>query len=442
MKINKAIKAEKALLGAVIVSAALSSCSAASVEELLSPPRLDEEQTAIYEALRTAAGGSVSLKYPKSGQYRSAFVVENIDSEPTKEAIVFYERPNVAEGSSLRINFLDMQEGKWVSVYDFAASGSEVERVMFRELGDGETSIIITYYIQNSSDMASSVIKFSGGSPREVFSGRHSYMDVFDADGNGKDEMFLISSDRAAGTAFAQTLGWREGAFGVIGSAGLSGGFSEYKNVVSGSWDKSGVPAIFIDYALSDGSFSTDALICYENSLSAVTALSEAGISRRVNSYTPNLYSADIDSDGIIEIPATVPFPAYENLTRPEQVNMTIWYEIEDRGTRLKEKYRSYSGIRGDFVMIIPPRWQGLVTASVSISDGTVRFSRYNGEKSETKQELLEIRTASPDSGTAPKGYISLGKSEATGNSFYAKINGDDALSLTESELKDFFIIR
>ena len=124
MKINKAIKA---LFGAVIVSAALSSCSAASVEELLSPPRLDEEQTAIYEALRTAAGGSVSLKYPKSGQYRSAFVVENIDGEPTNEAIVFYEKPNVAEGASIRINFLDMQEEKWVSVYDFAASGSEVE---------------------------------------------------------------------------------------------------------------------------------------------------------------------------------------------------------------------------------------------------------------------------------------------------------------------------
>ncbi|MGN0655367.1 MAG: hypothetical protein ACI4KR_01105 [Ruminiclostridium sp.] len=436
------MKSKKVILGAVIVAAALSSCSAASVEELLSPPRLGEEQTAIYEALRTAAGGSVSLKYPKSGQYRSAFVVQDIDSEPTNEAIVFYEKPNVAEGSSLRINFLDMQEGKWVSVYDFSASGSEVERVMFKDLGDSETSIIITYYIQNSSDMASSVIKFSDGSPREVFSGRHSYMDVFDADGNGKEEMFLISADRVAGTAAAQTLGWREGEFGVIGSAQLKVGFSEYKNVISGSWDKSGVPAIFIDYALSDGSFSTDALICYENRLAAVTALSEAGISRRVNSYTPNLYSADIDSDGIIEIPATAPFPSYENLTKPEQVNMTIWYEIADRGTKLKEKYRSYSGIRGDFTFIIPPRWQGLVTASVSISDGTVKFSRYNAEKRETGQELLEIRSVSPDPATAPKGYISLGKSEATGYSFYAKINAGDELSLTESELKDFFIIR
>lgn len=439
MKINKAIKA---LFGAVIVSVALSSCSAASVEELLSPPRLDEEQTAIYEALRTAAGGSVSLKYPKSGQYRSAFVVENIDGEPTNEAIVFYEKPNVAEGASIRINFLDMQEGKWVSVYDFAASGSEVERVMFKDLGDSETSIIITYYIQNSSDMASSVIKFSDGSPREVFSGRHSYMDVFDADGNGKEEMFLISVDRGAGTAVAQTAGWREGVFGIIGSAELNGGFSEYKNVVSGSWDKSGIPAIFIDYALPDGSFSTDALICYENRLSAVTALSEAVISRRVNSYTPNLYSADIDSDGIIEIPATVPFPGYENLTKPEQANMTIWYEIADRGTRLNEKYRSYSGIRGDFIFIIPPRWQGLVTASVSISDGTVKFSRYNGNVKKTGQELLEIRSVSPDSATAPKGYISLGKSEATGYSFYAKITAEGPLSLTESELKELFIIR
>ena len=47
----------------------------------------------------------------------------------TDEAIVFYEVPNVSDGSSLRMNFLDKQDGKWVSVYDFAASGSEVDNV-------------------------------------------------------------------------------------------------------------------------------------------------------------------------------------------------------------------------------------------------------------------------------------------------------------------------
>ena len=110
----------------------LSSCTAASFEELLSPPRLDGEQSDIYAALRDFTSGDIILKYPKSGQYRSAFVVRDLDNEPTDEAIVFYEMPNVSDGSSLRLNFLDKRDGKWVSVYDLAASGSEVESVRKR----------------------------------------------------------------------------------------------------------------------------------------------------------------------------------------------------------------------------------------------------------------------------------------------------------------------
>ena len=33
------------------------------------------------------------------------------------------------------MNFLDKQDGKWVSVYDLAASGSEVESILFTDFG-------------------------------------------------------------------------------------------------------------------------------------------------------------------------------------------------------------------------------------------------------------------------------------------------------------------
>ncbi|MBQ7834199.1 MAG: hypothetical protein IJ385_00285, partial [Ruminiclostridium sp.] len=151
----------KKILSAVtaLLVLAAGGCST-SVEGLLSPPKLDEEQSAIYNALTLSKGGDVHLKYPVSGQYRSAFVVKNIDDEETDEAIVFYETSNVTDGgSSLRLNFLDKQNGEWVSVYDFAALGSEIEKVRFADLGDGGVSVLVTYTIQNSSDSATSIFK-------------------------------------------------------------------------------------------------------------------------------------------------------------------------------------------------------------------------------------------------------------------------------------------
>ena len=67
----------------------MTSCTLSTdVENLLKPPKLSEEQEQIYQALIASEGSKISLKYPRTGNYLSAFIVENIDNEPSNEAIV------------------------------------------------------------------------------------------------------------------------------------------------------------------------------------------------------------------------------------------------------------------------------------------------------------------------------------------------------------------
>ena len=58
----------------------LSGCSLtpASMESLLSPPMRTEEQSEIYQALIRSVNSNISLVYPRSGSYTSAFVVEAV----------------------------------------------------------------------------------------------------------------------------------------------------------------------------------------------------------------------------------------------------------------------------------------------------------------------------------------------------------------------------
>lgn len=428
---------KKAKIAFFLASLLIAGGCSASVENLLSPPKLDEEQSAIYNALKNSMGGDIHLKYPKSGQYRSAFVVQNIDDEETEEAIVFYEASNVSDGgSSLRLNFLDKENGDWVSVYDFAALGSEVERVRFADLGDGETSIIITYTIQNSSDSATSVLRYENGAPTEVYKSRHVYMNLIDINDDGADEMFLINSDKTSGIAAAYLLGWTDEGFSALSSAPLGGGFSSCRNVLLGQCDDDGYRAIFIDCALSDGTFGTHALVCFDRRIAAVEGLSDF-ISRRTNTYTPDIVSQDIDGDGIIEIPSTVVFPGYENLTRPEQVNMTTWYQIEAKGYQVRQDKLSYISTRGDYALFIPTRWEGRITADVSISESTVTFSSYNSRFHVKGSELLSIRSL-PTGSDTPEGYTFYAKSETSGYSFYVK-KSSDSFALTDAELSDCF---
>ncbi len=441
MKKTKAIKWKRLerLCAFFLTAALLSGCSA-SVESLLSPPKLSGEQSAIYDALKSSKGGDIHLKYPRSGQYRSAFVVKNIDEEETDEAIVFYEASNIADGgSSLRLNFLDMEDGQWVSVYDFAALGSEVERVQFADLGDGETSIIITYTIQNASDTAASVLKYSGGEPSEVYAGRSAYQQLTDVNADGHNELFQITRDLDSGTATASLLGWSEpDVFQILSSAPLSG-FSECRNVTFGACDEDGYSALFIDRALADGSIGTDVLVCYGLRLSAATVVPET-VSRRTNSYTPDVFSQDIDGDGILEIPATTAFPGYGNLTRPEMVNLTVWYQLESQGYSIRRDSLSYISIRSDYLLFIPTRWEGRVTVSVSIAEGRVTFSEYDAGAHTAGAELLTIY-AVPASGEAPEGFTLFGENQTTGYGFYIRNNSRNSLALTDAELSDCFRI-
>lgn len=424
-----------------LLAALLCGCSV-QVESLLSPPKLSAEQSAIYEALQAGRGREIHLKYPRSGQYRSAFVIRNIDEEETDEAIVFYETSNIADGgSSLRLNFLDRENGEWVSVYDYAALGSEIERVQFADLGDGETSIVITYTIQNASDSAVSVLKYTEKTPSEVYTGRCAYTNIMDVNGDGHSELFQISRDLDSGTATASLLGQSaDGEFQILSSAPLSG-FTECRGVTLGVCDEDGHRAIFIDRSLADGSIGTDVLICYDDlRLSAVTTVPEV-LSRRTNTYTPNILSRDIDGDGIIETASTAAFPGYENLPRAEQVNIISWYQIESGGGAIRRDAISYLSIRSDYLLFIPTRWEGRVTVTISVSEGTVTFSEYDSGERVTGTELLTIMAVEPEGASAPAGYTPYGKNERTSYRFYIRNNQGNSLALTEAELSDCFKI-
>ena len=91
----------------------MTGCSALnfSVEGLINAPKLTSEQSEIHQALIESVGSNITLKYPKNGEYRSAYVIANIDDEPTDEAMVFYEyTSNGSEEDGLRVNILDKDE--------------------------------------------------------------------------------------------------------------------------------------------------------------------------------------------------------------------------------------------------------------------------------------------------------------------------------------------
>ena len=70
----------------------VSGCGKMSTEinDFIVPPSPSGKLSEISSALYAFTGKDITLRYPKSGEYRSAFIVRDIDGDANDEALAFY----------------------------------------------------------------------------------------------------------------------------------------------------------------------------------------------------------------------------------------------------------------------------------------------------------------------------------------------------------------
>lgn len=433
----------------LLVCVMMCGCSV-SMDNLLIPPKLTAEQNEIYRELLNSVG-SVKLKYPKSGEYRSAFVLKDIDDEAGIEALVFYESKNVQSGeSALRMKILDKNNGKWEAVYDLACPGSEVESISFSSLGSsGKVDIIVCYSMFNQTEKSFVVLNYQDKIPQVLFTSVYSCLEVFDLNNDGLDELVSVSTDKVNQVSVAMMFTNGANGFEKLSETMIFGKAATYTRCTKGRLDKD-TPALFLDYTKGNGQSGTDVLYCYDDAMFCPDGWGEGSgsvnISRVVNDYMAEIYSMDIDGDGFVEIPATTPLPGYEISSKGEQLCAVMWYTVKD-DLFVTDHYSYYSG-KYRFALLFPNRWRGVVSAIANFTTNEIVFVTYDAElgiAGSENNELMRIRSIDKDDAeavAAAKGLKVLGESDDTlfccieSNDYYSS-----ALALTESELKNSFIV-
>lgn len=439
----------------LVLCAALCGCSmSVSIENLLSPPKLSEEQEEIYRELEKSVGRNIKLKYPRSGDYRSAFVICDIDSEPGDEALVFYEGSDIRSGeSALRLKFLDKRNGKWEAAFDLACPGNEIDSVTFADLGGVDYSksddssglrIILSYTLLNQTEKAVSVLKYEDGTPTELLSSTCSCMEVTDLNDDGKDELIIVTANKDQKTAAALMYADNEDSMRLISSTALRGGASDYLRVTKGYINET-APALFFDYSKGGGQSGTDVLYCYRNGLYC-PADASGKISRQVNDYMAEVYSFDINGDDIVEIPATEPLPGYETALSNGKLCAVRWYTVRN-DSFVENSYGYYSG-KYRFSLLFPERWIGVVTAVVDYNSNSVIFIVYDPEtglKATADNEIMRIRIVEKSDADGASTAEDLPILDESDDLLFCYVENERCeygdLALSGRELEDNFVI-
>ncbi len=345
-----------------------SSCNALtfnSPENLVRPPKLSGDDGELQSAFEKAVSekGEYILKYPSSGQYRSAFVRKDCDGDGSDEAFVFYSLK--AEEMSVYMYMLDYKDRQWQAVSEVLGEGNDVYSVEFCDLNaDGTAEVLVGWSSIDSKANKKLSIYYSDNYKNTMnykMLALEPYTQLYtvdiDFDGHKEIVTALISATSEAYTTVAKLLKMTnvhgsEWQISPMGQVNLFQGITSVINITSGL--SGGRRYVYIDEA-ADNSYLTEMLYWDNEQKTLASAFSVSSVSIAdcpTSRYYP-MVCTDVNRDGELEIPVTKLLPGSSIVrtkvhadeeksiqhSQPENVYVINWLQFDEGRFSVADSY-------------------------------------------------------------------------------------------------------
>ena len=370
-----------------------------AVDGLINAPKLTSEQSDIHQALIQSVGSNITLKYPKNGENRSAYVIANIDDEPGDEALVFYQyNSNDSDDNGLRVNVLDKKDdGSWYSVKELAGAGTDIDQVIISPMGNNnETDVLVGYQTISNDEKTLEIYNYDSHDFKRIGVDSYSLLSTLDINADGSNEIITIqkttNSDTGAVSASASLLSLQSGE--IVKSSGIKmcDNVTSYVSSEKGMIDNKNM-GLYIDGLNAEGNVQTE-LIYFRNSKLQNPIQNSKDRLLPLCTRPSGYLCRDVDSDGVIEIPSVSPMTGYEKSLSDDKLYMTSWSSFQ-LPSGIEEKYKGYYSITDGYFLSFPNRWKNQVTVKKDNNTGELVFYKYSGSLESSTQEIMRIAASS-----------------------------------------------
>ncbi|NLO45709.1 MAG: hypothetical protein GX107_04295 [Clostridiales bacterium] len=371
---NKAKMTAVMIFSAALLTLIFSGCSfrLSGINELLKPPKPYGTNDELQAAFEESVGGDVVFKAPVSGEFRSSFIVKDIDGDGSDEAIAFYSESSA--DTSVMISLFNYKGGEWSYSLTVTGRGCDVYSVDFCDMNsDGKNEIIISWSLFDSkSNKMLSVYDFSDGGKdlTEIAAEMFTLKELADIDSDGDTEILLLHLDSASEnqTSVVKMLKMTDGgSIKLADKKYLDGNISGYVSIKTDVAVDGRPLYIYVDATKGESQMITEVIYWDDGAKElAVPMLDRDTLSNNASWRSVRLESRDIDGDGIIEIPAQTAL-AGDGAPRgkPDTTSlfyMTSWLRIEDgEPVAVRQSFVNYSE---SVVFFIPFRLEGKISVT------------------------------------------------------------------------------
>lgn len=352
---------------AAVLCLTLSGCSALSLNgpDLLTPPNAQGNQAQIQKLIQKNAGSKYEMVYPKGGEYQSSVIFHDLDGDGYEEAVAMY----TTDRETMRILIADNIGSSYKQLAECPISAVRPDTVEFADFdGDGKDEILVCY--PGSAAALKSLTVITAGSEvdqKDMLNACSAHL-IGDYNGDGiKDLLTLAVADGTTLPTARLMIDSGEGlkeqsvcevASDVTQYASLS--FGKINDEITGA---------VVDGINPNGEYSTQ-LICYDYNVRGIINplyLNNNYINtRRAAAIT----SADINRDGIIEIPLCSAMEYAQNEDSASVCDRIDWSNYDYQQIELVTKQSAVLCDRLGFLLNLDAERAEIVTA------------RYTGENS------------------------------------------------------------
>ena len=281
-----------------------------SPQEVLAPPNPNGENRKLQQAFERSvgSGNEYKLQYPEEGDYRSAYVLYDIDGDEESEALVFYTK--TPDDNNVRVNILDVIDDEWVSVLDASGYGNKIDSVTFADLNaDKVSEVILSWSLsgnESSRTMTVHSAKLTDGKPefKTLSNMPYKAMGVYDMDNDGSQEILVLwnETEQKVQHNYAALMKLTDQGLHQYGDeVALDSSASVYDGVYM---QEGRTPMAFVDALKDDNTMFTEVL--WWDGVNQTLRAPFTDNDTHTNLSTlraSNIPVKDIDDDGLLEIP-------------------------------------------------------------------------------------------------------------------------------------------
>lgn len=405
-----------------------SGCSLSrSGTELLHPPKTTGNEAEIEKLIEETAKGDYMLKYPNSGEYRSAIVTHDLDGDQKNEAIAFY-RTNGSDPVTHMLIMSDTEKG-WKISCNYETQYTDIDCISFTDYDfDGYDEILSGFATYTSNVNELTVFDYDVSTKTASPAGSTAQYTGFttgDYDGDGGNEIMLLTLSTADTRSNATLMDYDKNQLYFQSSCPMDGTVTKYESISTVNVGKNNT-AVIVEGVL-ESTYNTQVIIFDESKLK-ITSCTSTG------ERTQPVKSRDIDGDGFVEIPKISASPISKNTDSSAAAPMITWCKFNSDAKSFSDSIYSFANFDYGYSLTVPENLKIAVMGVMSTDKRTLDIYRLKGNKSDGHIATVKIF----NSGKASSDYTVIKSHKLL--DYCCKISDDEALD-TDTLKENFALL-